>query len=49
MMSACCGRIPTNLPADGRVLITVPAFRFLWFGHDEFLEHRRRYTRGMVD
>jgi SAM-dependent methyltransferase len=38
-----------HLPADGRVLITVPAFRFLWSGHDDFLEHRRRYTRGMVE
>jgi SAM-dependent methyltransferase len=38
-----------HLPAEGRVLITVPAFRFLWSGHDEFLEHRRRYTRGMVE
>jgi len=38
-----------HLPAHGRVLITVPAFRFLWSGHDEFLEHRRRYTRGMVE
>lgn len=26
------------------VAITVPAFQFLWSGHDEFLEHRRRYT-----
>lgn len=26
------------------VLITVPAFQFLWSGHDRFLEHRRRYT-----
>jgi hypothetical protein len=25
-------------------LITVPAFKFLWSAHDEFLEHRRRYT-----
>jgi len=38
-----------NLPADGRVLITVPAFRFLWSRHDEFLEHYRRYTRSMVE
>ena len=30
------------------VAITVPAFQFLWSGHDEFLEHRRRYTlRGL--
>lgn len=27
-----------------KVLITVPAFPFLWSGHDVFLEHRRRYT-----
>lgn len=25
-------------------LISVPAFQFLWSSHDEFLEHRRRYT-----
>ena len=27
-----------------RFLITVPAFGFLWSGHDEFLRHYRRYT-----
>ena len=27
-------------------IITVPAFAFLWSAHDEFLEHRRRYTRS---
>lgn len=27
-----------------RFLISVPAFQFLWSSHDEFLEHRRRYT-----
>jgi SAM-dependent methyltransferase len=27
-----------------RFVVTVPAFRFLWSGHDVFLEHRRRYT-----
>lgn len=26
------------------VLISVPAFRWLWSGHDVFLGHRRRYT-----
>ncbi|MCU0300652.1 MAG: class I SAM-dependent methyltransferase [Candidatus Nanopelagicales bacterium] len=26
------------------VAVTVPAFAFLWSGHDVFLEHRRRYT-----
>ncbi len=26
------------------VAVTVPAFNWLWSGHDAFLEHRRRYT-----
>ncbi len=25
-------------------IITVPAFNFLWSAHDEFLDHKRRYT-----
>jgi 2-polyprenyl-3-methyl-5-hydroxy-6-metoxy-1,4-benzoquinol methylase len=33
------------LPPTARVIITVPAFQFLWSGHDVFLEHYRRYTR----
>ncbi|MDH3231515.1 MAG: class I SAM-dependent methyltransferase [Alphaproteobacteria bacterium] len=37
------------MPQGGRVLITVPAFRFLWSGHDVFLEHRRRYTRAGIE
>lgn len=28
--------------------ITVPAFMFLWSPHDEFLEHRRRYTLSQL-
>ena len=27
-----------------RVVVTVPAFTWMWSGHDDFLEHRRRYT-----
>lgn len=27
----------------GRVLITVPAYRWMWSAHDEFLHHKRRY------
>lgn len=30
-------------------LVTVPAFRFLWSGHDVFLEHKRRYTLGETE
>jgi SAM-dependent methyltransferase len=32
------------LREGGRVLVTVPAHRWLWSGHDEFLHHKRRYT-----
>jgi hypothetical protein len=28
----------------GRILITVPAFMFLWSPHDVALHHKRRYT-----
>ena len=31
-----------------RFLISVPAFQFLWSSHDDFLEHRRRYTLSML-
>jgi len=32
------------LAPDGRVLITVPAYPWLWSAHDVFLHHKRRYT-----
>lgn len=32
----------------GRVLITVPAFNFLWSKHDEENHHWRRYTKRML-
>ena len=39
-----------TMPDDGKVLITVPAFQFMWSGHDVFLEHYRRYTiKSMED
>jgi SAM-dependent methyltransferase len=31
-------------PPGTRFLVSVPAFEFLWSSHDDFLEHRRRYT-----
>lgn len=33
------------LAPNGRLIITVPAHKFLWSIHDEALSHRRRYTR----
>ena len=37
------------MPESGRILITVPAFQFMWSAHDVFLEHRRRYTIKMLE
>jgi 2-polyprenyl-3-methyl-5-hydroxy-6-metoxy-1,4-benzoquinol methylase len=33
---------------DGHVLITVPAFPFLWSVHDEVTHHKRRYVRSTL-
>lgn len=33
------------LKPGGAVLITVPAYQWLWSKHDEFLHHQRRYSR----
>ena len=30
------------------LFVTVPAFQFLWSGHDVFLDHFRRYTLGSL-
>ena len=39
-----------DLLAPGtRVIISVPAFAFLWSGHDVFLGHHRRYTLGNLE
>ena len=32
------------LASDGRMLITVPAYQWMWSAHDVFLHHKRRYT-----
>ena len=31
-----------------RFIVSVPAFSWLWSSHDEFLDHRRRYTLNQV-
>lgn len=38
-----------KVPRGSRFLITVPAFKFLWSGHDDFLEHKRRYTLKQLE
>jgi trans-aconitate methyltransferase len=42
-------RYTTSLARGGRVFITVPAFQWLWSGHDLFLEHKRRYTLRQLE
>ena len=39
------GEIRRVLRPDGLLIITVPAFQFLWSEHDIALHHYRRYTR----
>jgi SAM-dependent methyltransferase len=38
-----------KVPAGAHFLVTVPAFSFLWSGHDVFLEHKRRYRLGEIE
>jgi SAM-dependent methyltransferase len=38
-----------KVEAGTQFLLTVPAFRMLWSPHDEFLEHRRRYTLRQLE
>jgi SAM-dependent methyltransferase len=40
----CLREICRVCTRSGLVLITVPAYGFLWSEHDEALKHRRRYT-----
>ncbi|MGD9883600.1 MAG: class I SAM-dependent methyltransferase [Reyranella sp.] len=47
-----CGlvrRYADKVPPGAHFLVTVPAFRFLWSGHDVFLEHKRRYRLDEIE
>ncbi len=46
---ALLGQYLPQLRPGGRCFITVPAFQFLWSAHDEFLEHKRRYTLAQAE
>jgi SAM-dependent methyltransferase len=37
-----------RLTPDGQVIVTVPAYGFLWTHHDEARHHKRRYTRARL-
>lgn len=34
------------LAPGGRLLLTVPAYHWMWGPHDDFLHHKRRYSRA---
>ena len=36
------------LRPGGTLIVTVPAYQWLWSGHDEVNQHRRRYTRDRL-
>jgi len=36
------------LKPQGQILITVPAYQFLWSAHDEIHHHKRRYTKKQL-
>ena len=38
-----------KVPSGAHFLLTVPAFAFLWSGHDVFLEHKRRYRLAEIE
>jgi SAM-dependent methyltransferase len=46
LASAC--EMRAALRPGGLFLATVPAYAWLWSGHDDALGHRRRYTRPML-
>jgi SAM-dependent methyltransferase len=37
------------VPRGARFIFSVPAFKFLWSGHDVFLGHHRRYTLSELE
>lgn len=42
---ASLSRLREHLAPQGRIVITVPAFAWLWSKHDELHHHKRRYSR----
>lgn len=40
--------LAARVAPSGRLLLTVPAFQFLWSAHDTWHHHKRRYTAGSL-
>jgi SAM-dependent methyltransferase len=41
-------KLRSRLNPQGRILVTVPAYPFLWSTFDEMNHHKRRYSRGRL-
>lgn len=39
----------SRLELDGQLVVTVPAFQFLWSHHDEVNQHKRRYSKALLE
>lgn len=40
--------VKSLLKPDGYLILTIPAFMFLWSAHDDHVHHKRRYTRKEI-
>ncbi len=47
--SAVLTDVRSLLNSTGKLIVTVPAYQWLWGTHDEFLHHKRRYTLQRLD
>lgn len=47
--SGALNNLASQLNSNGMLLITVPAYMFLWSAHDEIHHHQRRYTRKELE
>lgn len=45
---AAIAKLATLLAAEGKLLITVPAYQWLWSSHDTLHHHKRRYTKKQL-
>ncbi|MEK9186403.1 MAG: class I SAM-dependent methyltransferase [Patescibacteria group bacterium] len=45
---AALKKIESVLEPDGVMLVTVPAYKFLWSEHDTISHHQRRYTKKQM-
>lgn len=47
--AASISHLASRLNPNGMLLITVPAYMFLWSSHDEVHHHKRRYTKKYLE